>query len=381
VAGKDLSALFDTGSVLTLVNSKFKNSILKTGGISCADPDVKLCGANGTALETAGSCKAKFHLGNKTFEHQLLFISDLKVDCIIGMDLMAKANIKLDPRNRKIIFEKLTKSTLTELACHKTIILPANSETAVLAYSPVPFESGLIEPNSQSDGSGQTFSVMDGLVRTFPSDNKNICNLIISNFQPFNITLTKNTKLCEVDISSELQVFSIEDIKPPKGKPQPQNEPINVDLSQVPMEYRNRYHELITKFQDVFSKNDLDVGHCTSLPHKVRLKDPNRITSINQYRLPFHLKHVAIDYVHKLLQAGVVRKSSSVFNSPLMLVKKPQADPNKPLAEQYRLVHNYIDLNKNISPCSYPLRNLYELLGNKQSLCLHRRRGDFRNNT
>ena len=45
-----------------------------------------------------------------------------------------------------------------------------------------------------------------------------------------------------------------------------------------------------------------------------------------------------------------------------MLVKKPHADPNKPLAEQYRLVHNYVELNKNISPCSYPLRHLYELL-------------------
>ena len=45
-----------------------------------------------------------------------------------------------------------------------------------------------------------------------------------------------------------------------------------------------------------------------------------------------------------------------------MLVKKPHADPKKTLAEQYRLVHNYVDLNKNIAPCSYPLRHLYELL-------------------
>ena len=45
-----------------------------------------------------------------------------------------------------------------------------------------------------------------------------------------------------------------------------------------------------------------------------------------------------------------------------MLVKKNHADPKKPLAEQYRLVHNYVEVNKNISPCSYPLRHLYELL-------------------
>ena len=62
------------------------------------------------------------------------------------------------------------------------------------------------------------------------------------------------------------------------------------------------------------------------------------------------------------MEAGVVRKSTSVLNSPLMLVKKPNADPKKTLGEQYRLVHNYLDLNKNIPPCSYPLRHLYELL-------------------
>ena len=45
-----------------------------------------------------------------------------------------------------------------------------------------------------------------------------------------------------------------------------------------------------------------------------------------------------------------------------MLVKKPNADPKKPLGEQYKSVHNYIELNKLIAPCSYPLRHLYELL-------------------
>ena len=69
----------------------------------------------------------------------------------------------------------------------------------------------------------------------------------------------------------------------------------------------------------------------------MRLKDRNRIPSISQYRLPHKLKEVAVDYVQKLLEAGVVRKSTSVFNSPLMLVKKPHADPNKPLADLVRV--------------------------------------------
>ena len=45
-----------------------------------------------------------------------------------------------------------------------------------------------------------------------------------------------------------------------------------------------------------------------------------------------------------------------------MLVNKPHADQKKPLAGQYRLVHNYLEVKKNIAPCSYPLRHLYKML-------------------
>ena len=45
-----------------------------------------------------------------------------------------------------------------------------------------------------------------------------------------------------------------------------------------------------------------------------------------------------------------------------MQVKKPHDDPAKPLSEQYRLVHNYVELRKNISPCSYPLGHLNKFL-------------------
>ena len=51
----------------------------------------------------------------------------------------------------------------------------------------------------------------------------------------------------------------------------------------------------------------------------VKLTDTNKIVDINQYRLPHHLKEVAIDNVQKLLAAGVDRKSNSVFNSPLIV--------------------------------------------------------------
>ena len=156
------------------------------------------------------------------------------------------------------------------------------------------------------------------------------------------IKLSAHSPLAKIaDSSSELQMFPLQEcLTITNGRPRLEkiDHVEKIDLSHLPEPYRQRYKSLLRANADVFSRKDLDVGHCKSLPHKVRLRDPNRITAINQYHLPFHLKEVAIDYVKKLLQAGVVRKSTSIFNSPLMLVKKPHADPNKPRAEQYRLV-------------------------------------------
>ena len=102
-----------------------------------------------------------------------------------------------------------------------------------------------------------------------------------------------------------------------------------INLDHIPLDFKARYCSLLERFSDVFSRSDLDIGHCQSLPHVVRLRDPNKTVSINQYRLPHHLKEVAIDYVQKLLAAGVVRKSTSVllivpscwFKKPMLIQK------------------------------------------------------------
>ena len=62
------------------------------------------------------------------------------------------------------------------------------------------------------------------------------------------------------------------------------------------------------------------------------------------------------------LQLALTLNLTQYLTPRSCLLKNKHADPNKPLAEQYRLVHNYVEVNKNISPCSYPLRHLYQLL-------------------
>ncbi|MEO1808481.1 MAG: hypothetical protein AAFU33_26985, partial [Bacteroidota bacterium] len=202
--------------------------------------------------------------------------------------------------------------------------------------------------------------VMDGFTESFEEDGKHFCSLVIANFGQADEVLPRKS-LVEVFVDPDMVIEDIDLVLAVNGpkvvlQEQPHSHINKVYLGGVPSEYLQKYRSLLKSFSDVFSRDDLDIGHCKDLPHRIRLKDPNRITSINQYRLPYHLKEVAIEKINRLLQSGVIRRSSSIFNSPLMLVKKPRADPTKPLGEQYRLVHNYIDLNRNIAPCSYPLR-------------------------
>ena len=205
--------------------------------------------------------------------------------------------------------------------------------------------------------------VMEGVVSSEKINEQHVCNIVIANLSHLPKIIPRGEIICrmytQVKCTDIPAVLSIQD-KQPKLTSTSHVDQIRLD--HIPHSVQNSYRNLLRQYADVFSKHDLDVGKCNTLPHVVRLNDESKVVSINQYRLPYHLKEVAIDYVEKLLKSGVVRESTSVFNTPLMLVKKPHADPSKPLGEQYRLVHNYVELNKNITPCSYPLRNLYELL-------------------
>ena len=362
--GHRVSALFDTGSSITLARSDLLDKIRTKGTNQSRSPAVKLCGADGKELVSRGCFNISMKVGSRIMSHNILFIDNLQVPCILGMDFMGRHKISIDTSNRTIKYKTGETSTSEKpLLSSHAIHLEPYAETGVSLKVPLQFNQGLIEAD---DHLPDQVTVMEGITSsTKDKEGGFSCMIVIANFSHLPVRLPAYTPLCKLSIDSKMictplaQCLAVNDSTPRILDTAHVDQ---ISLDHIPARWKENYRSLLRSYADVFSKDDLDVGHCTSLPHQVRLKDPNRITSINQYRLPHHLKEVAVDYVQKLLAAGVVRKSNSVFNSPLMLVKKPHADPKKPLSEQYRLVHNYVELNKNIAPCSYPLRHLYELL-------------------
>ena len=363
LGGVKVRALFDTGSGVTLCNSNVSPMV----GLHCSTlglPELKT--ANGSSLRVTRCVMVPIKLPNSTrdIHHKVLFVEGLQVPCILGMDFMKKARIIIDTQAGKIKVEPPLPGSFKHnparlLRVKREVSIKPREEIQVIGECDVNFATALATGNNN-----EIVHLMDGLV-----DGKNSieCPLILLNPSLDTVNVPRGTvveSIAPVDSSYFAPIEQVLQINPITAKPQISDVThlANIKLNHLPLQYKEKYVKLIRSYSDIFSRHDLDVGHSTTLPHTVRLLDLNKIVSVNQYRLPYHLKEVAIDYVHKLLKSGVIRPSTSVFNSPLMLVKKPNVDPSKPLGEQYRLVHNYFELNKLIAPCSYPLRHLYELL-------------------
>ena len=89
---------------MSLVDEKFKPDVILKGTNIAASPTVRLCGANGKELQQSGCYSIKVTLGKKQVFHNMIFIKDLQVPCILGIDFMARQNVVIDASKRLIKF-------------------------------------------------------------------------------------------------------------------------------------------------------------------------------------------------------------------------------------------------------------------------------------
>ncbi|KAG1933867.1 interleukin-1 receptor accessory protein-like 1-A [Pimephales promelas] len=100
---------------------------------------------------------------------------------------------------------------------------------------------------------------------------------------------------------------------------------LNVNDCEVSPFWRDKLVDLIKKYESVFSRHSLDCGEAKGFCHRIRLIDDR------PFRLPY--RRLSPAHYHKLRemldemeQKEIIRKSSSEFASPLVLVWKKNGD-------------------------------------------------------
>ncbi|KAL7833124.1 hypothetical protein SRHO_G00301420 [Serrasalmus rhombeus] len=121
---------------------------------------------------------------------------------------------------------------------------------------------------------------------------------------------------------------------------------LDVDSCEVSAYWKEQLVDLVCKHEEVFSKNTLDCGKAKDFSHRIHLSDDR------PFRLPY--RHVPPGHYHKLRQVlsemeerEIIRKSSSEWASPLVLVWKKSGD--------LRICVDYRWLNARTTKDAHPL--------------------------
>ena len=232
-----ISALFDTGSSFTLINSKLKHQIINSNAVKIPGSSIKLCAANGQILNSKGTYWVDIQFAKHTFKTTVQFIDNLQLPCIIGMDFMSKANITICANSKTIKIGSPPPLSSVPIISSKKIHLPAFSETLVPLSVRGSYSSALIEGSSSLP---DDVCIMEGIVSVRNSQ----CNAVFANFSHLPISIPAYSSVARLHVGPlmAMPLASCLASQPSKRSfPHSVDHLRHIDLSHIPEAYQERY--------------------------------------------------------------------------------------------------------------------------------------------
>jgi len=338
INGEPVEALIDTAAQVTVINEKFANTLeipLKIGH------RVSLKGAgNDTSIRARYADKVVINIG-QTETRWRIIVADISDPVIIGLDLLKhlKAIIDLVDFNIIIKGEKIPayimKSKeedvkICRVELDKQVVVPPKSSLQMRANLKGECNKTImIQPSDNLKG-----LLMPNIITiansTVPISLKNPSNK--------HITLKKN---CYIGTALEIkEVIENDEEVSLKARAISTNTPKTENMDNVCSKVPNYLKELLKKskqhldaeqtielarllieFQDIFSKNDLDLGHFTKIKHRIDTGDAPPVKE-RMRRTPLGFEKEEEKHIKELLEKNIIQPSSSEWAAAPVLVRK-----------------------------------------------------------
>jgi len=124
---------------------------------------------------------------------------------------------------------------------------------------------------------------------------------------------------------------------------------------QVPEEFQERYLDILCKHQDALSIDKHDLGLAKDFKHKIHLKMQDPVYQ-KQFKIPEAHHQFIKQTLDEWLKLGVVKRSNSLYNSPIFCVPKKQG-------QGLRIVQDFRELNQNSHIDKYSMKEITECIG------------------
>ena len=124
---------------------------------------------------------------------------------------------------------------------------------------------------------------------------------------------------------------------------------------QVPAEFKEQYTDLLFKNREGISISNTDLGRAKKFFHNIHMKDNSPV-----YRKQFKIPEAHSDFIGKTidnwLKLGVVRRSNSMYNSPIFCVPKKNGNG-------LRIVQDFRELNQHSHIDKYSMKEINKCIG------------------
>ena len=369
--------MIDTGADKSVISQEFLDSLDKKDIVKFEKCSSLVCGVSGHRLEMAGVVTLKFKIGRTNICHKFFVICDIVRPLILGSDLLMgrkDLKFKIDCENQTLSVGHSTvllKNKGSVDTCNlvqvdqKTVIKPytVNYISSKIIGKPK-YKECVINPiDSESILFEQPGLMLANLIAKV--DKKRKVPMVLVNHTDRTIVLKRGQTLgkaesletstiCSIDDLSREEVDRLKKEKPDKDMKETTDPLKGIKLDHLTKEQREKIEALLLKFEKpLFAKNTKDLGHTNVVQLQIDTGDAKPIKQ-KPYRTPFSQRPIVEAEVKDMLEADVIRPSSSPWASPIVIVTKK--DGTNRFCVDFRKVNNVLKQN------SYPLPNIDDML-------------------
>ena len=359
IHGVNISLLLDTGAAVTLLREDTWLQVAAKD-LPALKPwsAAKLISAAGAPLTVHGSASIQLKLGNEGFITEVLVVSPLTSEAILGLDFLMEYQASIDLPSRTL--------HLKERGCNiplqdPTMLHKATSELTVRAVRTVevPPCSTLQVTGDIGKGVEGAWLVEEALGKNLPlavahalvepkSKTVPLCVLNMSG-DPVTVYAVMVLATLQAVDTPTLEVGAVTKDKPREVEAEKQDilwdlvQNSGVDLSSGEKEL---FYQLLLSYADVLACSTADLGKTDRLKHHI---DTGNAAPIRQpvRRVSPHRREEVRQLLDQMLQRGVIEPSASPWASPVVLVQKKDGS--------MRFCIDYRKVNEVTRKDAYPL--------------------------
>ena len=370
IFGKIIEAVCDSGASVSCLSSSTLEQLRKMRKIPLEPSQTKLVAANKHPINIRGTVRIPFKIGPKHFEHVFYVLEQSEADCLIGLDFLRTH--KCDPliSQDKFRFEDGTQvplfhrkvddetTTVFRVVVSETISVPPGYAMIVPAHiadwsRPLHEKVAIFEPNERFDGNNDAAApsiLFNYAEQTVPVTVENSGDETLTLYEK---TTLGTSEIVPVAVLNNVVAKSTQTKQKELDKSYDLKHVTDSVSPEIPLKLRQKFAQLVHEFEDVFSKDQWDLGRCDATTHRIDLYPGSRPIKLPNRRMPIHHKKDLQEKIDALMDKQLISPCHSPYSAPAMLVPKKNG--------KLRLVIDYRQLNNQTIKSCWPIPSIEEI--------------------